>query len=63
MTAMLAKTKMADTTYNKSGTRFKAFAALYPVCWFFLETLEAKPPKVFARFTPQDIFKFLEAHR
>lgn len=61
MTSMLAKTQMADAAYNKSGVHFKAFAALYPVCWIFLDTLEAKPPKFFASFTPKDMQAWLPA--
>jgi dienelactone hydrolase len=49
--AMLAKMKMASETFNRSGTQFKAIAALYPVCWLFMDTINGKPPRPFTDFS------------
>jgi dienelactone hydrolase len=49
--AMLAKTKMASETFNRSDTQFKAIAALYPVCWAFMDTISGKPPRTFTDFS------------
>ena len=49
--AMLAKTKMASETFNRSDTQFKAIAALYPVCWAFMDTINGKPPRTFTDFS------------
>lgn len=55
MLSILAKTTMADESFNRTGTRFKAIASLYPVCWFFTSTLEGNPPKSFADFSVSDM--------
>jgi len=55
MLGILAKTKMADETFNRSGTQFRAIASLYPVCWLFSATIDGKPQGVFADFTAQDM--------
>jgi len=55
MLGMLAKTKMANETFNRSGTQFRAIASLYPVCWLFSATIDDKPKGVFADFTAEDM--------
>lgn len=55
MLTILAKTKMADNSFYRSGTNFRALASLYPVCWLFDATIEGKPPKVFSDFNVTDM--------
>ena len=55
MLVILAKTEMADESFNRSGTNFRAFASLYPACWLFDATIEGKPPRVFSDFTVADM--------
>jgi uncharacterized protein len=55
MLAMLAKTKIADESFNRSGTSFRAIASMYPACWYFSATIDGKPPKAFSAFTAADL--------
>jgi dienelactone hydrolase len=55
MLGILAKTKMAAETFNRSGTQFRAIGSLYPVCWLFTTTIDGKPQGVFADFTAEDM--------
>jgi len=55
MLGILAKTKMADEAFNRSGTQFRAIASLYPVCWLFSAAIDGKPQGVFADFTAEDM--------
>lgn len=55
MLGLLAKTKMATDSFNRSGSQFRAIASLYPACWLFSATLEGKRTRVFADFKAADM--------
>lgn len=55
MLTILAKTQMADQRFNRSKTSFRALASFYPVCWYFVSSMEGNPPKLFESFTAQDM--------
>lgn len=56
MLTILAATQWADRTMNDSGTRFKAHASFYPVCWIFAEAAKGNPTRTFREF-PKDAFQ------
>ena len=55
MLAILAKTELAQTSFNNSDTSFKAAASLYPVCWYFDDTIEGDSPPLFSDLTASDL--------
>lgn len=56
MLAILAASEWANKDLNDSGTRFKAHASLYPVCWIFAESAKGNPPVTFRDF-PKNSFQ------
>ena len=56
MLTILAGTDWANKKMNDSGTKFKAHASLYPVCWIFEESAKGNPPKTFREF-PKESFQ------
>lgn len=56
MLTILAGTNWANKTMNDSGTKFKAHASLYPVCWIFEESAKGNPTKTFREF-PKESFQ------
>jgi dienelactone hydrolase len=55
MLAILAKTELAQTSFNNSNTTFKAAASLYPVCWYFDDTIEGDSPPLFSDLTASNL--------
>lgn len=55
MLTILAKTQMAEQRFNRSNTSFRALASFYPVCWYFLDLIDGKSPKLFESFSAQDM--------
>jgi dienelactone hydrolase len=56
MLTILAASDWANKELNDSGTKFRAHASLYPVCWIFAESAKGNPPRTFRDF-PKDSFQ------
>jgi len=55
MLAILAKTEFAQAAFNETDTSFKAAASLYPVCWYFDDTIDGDSPPLFSDLTASDL--------
>ena len=56
MLSILAATDWANRNMNDSGTKFKAHASLYPVCWMFEESAKGNPSGTYKEF-PKESFQ------
>lgn len=56
MLSILAATDWANRELNDSGTKFKAHASFYPVCWIFADSAKGNPTRTFREF-PKDSFQ------
>ena len=55
MLAILAKAQMANEMFNQSDSTFRAAASLYPVCWYFDDTIRGDSPALFSEFSAADL--------